>query len=247
MALSLVDYCLLTLALIYDALDNVPTNKATAMMLGLSSYDQPRRRTAVNKALAYLAKKDYIRKRENERQNLWQITPLGRQKIREDYHLLWYREQKWDGKWRLCLFDVPEKDKKLRYAMRRRLKEWGFVMLQKSVWLSPFPFADRLTELFREAGLTKKYLLLTTYHLPADQEKRLAWSLWHLAELDRAYRALVASYKKATTPAKRFAWRRRYLAVYSRDPQLPERLLPNDWLGQKVMACSRNLGGLASG
>lgn len=44
----------------------------------------------------------------------------------------------WDKKWRIVIFDVPEKKKKIREALRRKLKDLGFQELQKSVFVHPF-------------------------------------------------------------------------------------------------------------
>ncbi len=44
----------------------------------------------------------------------------------------------WDGKWRLVIFDVPEKLKKVREALRYHLKRLGFKELQHSVFILPF-------------------------------------------------------------------------------------------------------------
>lgn len=48
------------------------------------------------------------------------------------------RPQKWDGKWRVVVFDIPEKYKKARYALYHKLKDLDFYPLQRSVWLHPF-------------------------------------------------------------------------------------------------------------
>lgn len=40
---------------------------------------------------------------------------------------------RWDGKWRLVIFDIPEKKAAARRALRNRLRELGFVQLQRSV------------------------------------------------------------------------------------------------------------------
>ena len=44
----------------------------------------------------------------------------------------------WDGKWRIVIFDIPEKSKRGRDALREKLKEIGFHELQKSVFVSPY-------------------------------------------------------------------------------------------------------------
>ena len=45
---------------------------------------------------------------------------------------------KWDGKWRMVVFDIPEKYKKQRNYLCRKLKELNFYPLQESVFLHPF-------------------------------------------------------------------------------------------------------------
>jgi DNA-binding transcriptional regulator PaaX len=44
----------------------------------------------------------------------------------------------WDKKWRMVVFDIPEKLKASRNALREKLKELGFYELQKSVWVFPY-------------------------------------------------------------------------------------------------------------
>lgn len=46
---------------------------------------------------------------------------------------------KWDKKWRVVIFDIPEKFKKARYALWSQLRNLGFYPLQRSVWVHPFP------------------------------------------------------------------------------------------------------------
>lgn len=56
---------------------------------------------------------------------------------------------KWDGKWRLVAFDIPEYRKKARNALRFRLKQIGMKWYQKSVFISPYP-CDRELEFIVE-------------------------------------------------------------------------------------------------
>lgn len=46
--------------------------------------------------------------------------------------------QKWDKKWRVVLFDIPENRKKIRDALRFHLKKMDFFEFQKSVFVHPF-------------------------------------------------------------------------------------------------------------
>lgn len=46
--------------------------------------------------------------------------------------------KRWDHKWRMVLFDIPEHAKKARDALARALKSAGFIKFQKSVFIHPF-------------------------------------------------------------------------------------------------------------
>lgn len=63
------------------------------------------------------------------------------------------KEQIWDGKWRLVIFDVPEKLKTGRDALRRKIKELGFYELQKSVFIFPYKCEDEINFIVDYFGL----------------------------------------------------------------------------------------------
>ena len=48
----------------------------------------------------------------------------------------------WDGKWRVVVFDIPEKRRGARDSLRSYLKRLGFHELQKSVFIHPYPCDD---------------------------------------------------------------------------------------------------------
>ncbi|MFH1956722.1 MAG: CRISPR-associated endonuclease Cas2 [Patescibacteria group bacterium] len=50
----------------------------------------------------------------------------------------------WDKKWRIVLFDVPEKTRKIRDAFRDHLKNLGFYEFQKSVFVHPYDCHDEI-------------------------------------------------------------------------------------------------------
>ncbi len=50
----------------------------------------------------------------------------------------------WDRKWRMVFFDIPEKKRKARDALRNKLHELGFYELQKSVLVYPYPCQDEI-------------------------------------------------------------------------------------------------------
>ena len=61
------------------------------------------------------------------------------------------KPRRWDGYWRIVIFDIPEKRRRGREALRNKLKQLGFYQLQKSCFVHPFDCKseiDFVSELF---------------------------------------------------------------------------------------------------
>lgn len=68
------------------------------------------------------------------------------------------KPKKWDKKWRMLIFDIGERDRAKREALRGKIKELGLFKLQKSIWIHPYDFSAEIAELkkfflFREGEL----------------------------------------------------------------------------------------------
>lgn len=59
------------------------------------------------------------------------------------------KPRRWDGKWRMVTFDIPEKKKLARNVLREKLKELGFYRLQRSVFIHPYD-CEREIELIKK-------------------------------------------------------------------------------------------------
>lgn len=68
------------------------------------------------------------------------------------------KPKKWDGSWKLILFDISELKRGHREAFRGKLKELGFYPFQKSVWIHPFDCRDEIELLRKFFGLNQQEL-----------------------------------------------------------------------------------------
>lgn len=57
------------------------------------------------------------------------------------------KENKIDGRWRMLSFDIPEKLKNKRNALRSAIKRTGFKQVQKSLWACPYSRADEVKKI----------------------------------------------------------------------------------------------------
>jgi CRISPR/Cas system-associated endoribonuclease Cas2 len=80
---------------------------------------------------------------------------------------------RWDKKWRVLIFDITEKDKIKREALRGKLKQLGLFQLQKSVWVCPYDFFKEIDILRRFFGLKDKEMkIITASEIENDREIR---------------------------------------------------------------------------
>ncbi len=77
----------------------------------------------------------------------------------------------WDKKWRVILFDIPEKSRGFRGILREHLYELKFYKLQQSVFVSPYPCEKQLAELV-SLYKTEAFVRLMTVDW-IDNEERL--------------------------------------------------------------------------
>ncbi len=64
---------------------------------------------------------------------------------------------RWDGLWRMVMFDIPESKKKARDALSLKLKIIGLKPLQKSVFVSPYDCKEEI-EFIAEIFEIKPYI-----------------------------------------------------------------------------------------
>lgn len=121
--------------------------------------------TQVRRSLKYLEKKKLISLKEADGELLAKFREKGKEvfyKYKID-ELEIKKPKRWDGKWRIVIFDIPEKKRLARDVLRNKLKELGFYQLQRSVFVHPFE-CQREIELIKEVYETSPY----TYYLEAD-------------------------------------------------------------------------------
>ena len=107
------------------------------------------------------------------------LTNKGREK------LLRYRLQevfikkpeKWDGKWRIVIFDIQEEKRGLRDFLRRELINLGFVRLQDSVWVYPYDCKEVIILLKAYLQRGKDILYITAEDIENDKWLRKEFNL----------------------------------------------------------------------
>ena len=103
----------------------------------------------------------------------YRLTPIGcRQINRYRFKTLKISNKKWDGWWRIIVFDIPEEKRVGRDALRRKLKFLGFYSLQKSVFIHPFQ-CEREIEILGDYFNVSEYIEFFLARSIGRREKEL--------------------------------------------------------------------------
>jgi len=108
------------------------------------------------------------------RKSVLSITHKGRMYLLKEtsFEKIKKLKQKWDGKWRVLIFDIPEKRKTIREQTRITLSNIGFVRLQDSVWIYPYDCADLITLLKADLKIGRNVLYMIVEALEYDKPVR---------------------------------------------------------------------------
>lgn len=189
------------------------------------------------------------------------LTSAGRERIVRDFPMFSLAVKPWDRRWRVVVFDIAEIDKSTRDALRNKLRELGLGMLQESVWITPHDVSVDLREFLEHHELGDAAFVLEISKILSGDEESLVRKIWHLDELEDAYRDIIedvtklrnmyviergrvikhTSKKIGILAGEARKIRRRYLEALLSDPCLPKELLPDDWPASKARQIVQDL------
>ena len=135
-----------------------------------------RQRYVVRRSCARLIKAGMLKR--NEKGQL-RLTKKGESALRrlEMHDYAAPKPARWDHKWRVLIFDVPEYRKGLRDKIRRTLEVIGFTRLQDSVWIYPYDCEDLMTLLKADFHIGKDLLYMVVDTLENDSALKSRFGL----------------------------------------------------------------------
>lgn len=122
-----------------------------------------------------LKRQGYLVARKNNNVSFFHLTPKGRLGVVKYLHLEKLKLAKWDGQWRVVIFDIPESLKKWREYLRAELRRLGFHSLQESVYITPYPVTGELDELLKDWNLRKYFRYITASEIDGEKELKIVF------------------------------------------------------------------------
>jgi len=181
------------------------------------------------------------------------LQAKGGKLLNEVLPLCRLQSQKWDGKWRMVVFDIPEKQRNVRNALRKKLRLLGFGKWQKSVYVTPHDVMPEMNEYLEEERLYPLVVCFESRRVGFGEDEEFAQAIFQTGRLNKRYKSLIDESKKVERLFKgsellsseldqrcRNLWMR-YLELVESDPFLPYELLPQPWFAEEAKVAIRCL------
>lgn len=106
----------------------------------------PKEQWHIRRSVSRLENRGFISKSLVRGEEYYVLTSTGKERaMRYKLKTMTIRRQKkWDGLWRVVMFDVPEKRRAARRAIGYAIQKLGCVQYQKSVFITPYPCVDEI-------------------------------------------------------------------------------------------------------
>lgn len=133
----------------------------------------------INASLERLIKKGLVDTVIKNGSKHLKITPLGKKALTrfEFENLSKQKPKKWDGKYRVVIFDVKENIRFSRDELRYMLLRFGFVRLQNSVWVYPYPCIGAVELLKTNLEIRDEVVFMTVESIEDDEWLRKEFDL----------------------------------------------------------------------
>lgn len=187
-------------------------------------HSLPYKETVVTDAVQRMVRTGYLSREGRGKKAVYRLTEMGEQRVREKISMFLIEPVRWDGRWRMVIYDIEESERRSRNRLRRFLKSVGFGMLQRSIWVSPYPVRAVLEEFLEESGMKDVVLVAEADYVGGWGHGELASRVWGFTHLRDEYLEFRKRCEKATTADQKLRQQFEWLIVS--DPFLPSELFP---------------------
>lgn len=105
------------------------------------------------------------------------LTKKGERELEKGKLIVESGKKRWDGKWRIVVFDIFEKRRRTRDQLRFELQELGFKKMQNSVWITPNDCGDYIYLLKSDLRLNQDVVFFEVVKLENEKYWRLKFNL----------------------------------------------------------------------
>lgn len=134
-------------------------------------HERENERYDLRQKIYYLKKHGYINTFIENKEKFLELTPKGVNHIKKimAYDIKINKPEIWDRKWRIVIFDVPEKRRDERDILRKAIKKAGFIQVQKSVFVYPYECTNEISDLSERLGISEFVIIMISEIFQGEQ------------------------------------------------------------------------------
>lgn len=207
---------------------------------------------AVRAAISRMLRQGWLDSRKVGNRSYYSMSARGKNRLEEAAARIYkVGESDWDGRWCIVSYNIPEERRALRDQLRKDLSWMGFGMLTTSTWISPNNLSDYVKELTESYDIKDHVEMFYADHLGWSDPKELVKKCWNLDEINDAYKSFIDVYRpqfeqmaddlrqnKDVADSYCFVEKTKLVHEYRKflfiDPDLPQELVPELWLGKEA-------------
>jgi hypothetical protein len=144
-----------------------------------TSHNHYFRKVDFHREARRLEKRKFIALTKTEKGWIVRLLKKGRNRAKrlQAEKIELHKPRKWDGKWRLFIFDIPEENKLGRDHLRKKLKDLGLYNIQRSVFAYPYDCRNELEFISEAYGLNKYTTYARVDYIDAGEQLKYHFGL----------------------------------------------------------------------
>ncbi len=209
---------------------------------------------SIRSVVSRMCRAGLLKVRHNGVKSYYSLTDNGLALLEEGERRIFERKgTNWNGDWSVIVYFIPEERREARDMLRQELTWMGYGPLNTATWISPHDLSKDVKKLARKLKIKEFLQIFQAKHLGFSEPKRLISRCWDLDRIHKGYADFIDEYRgklnehlgrlqngEGIEPSECFAERFKLIHEYRRlpffDPDLPEELLPDNWLRSEASA-----------
>lgn len=208
---------------------------------------------AVRSAVSRMCRSGLLKVRSSGRKSYYALTEYGLGLLTTGAaRVLVRKDANWDGYWNIVTYSIPEENRKPRDVLRRELSWMGYGNLSGATMISPYDFSKVVLDLAKKLGITDHVHIFKAKQTGIEDAKKIVSTCWDLGRIHDIYSDFLSNYEKRYEEFQNKIYQEKYIDIgeyfterfmlihdYKRlpfyDPDLPEELLPGNWLRPRAV------------
>jgi len=209
---------------------------------------------SVRSAVSRMCGAGLLKVRKKGPKNYYSLTEDGITLLEEGERRIFERKSSsWNGYWSVVVYFIPEGKREARDKLRQELAWTGYGPLSTATWISPHDSSREVEELVKRLKIRDCVQVFRAKHLGFSNPKTIISRCWDLDRIHKRYANFIDEHRvkldgrlarlengEDIDPSEYFSERFRLIHEYRRlpyfDPDLPEELLPENWLRSQASA-----------